>query len=122
MLKHHVFVIHGITDGSDVSRDFTELVNRVRKQFHNIHKVDPDDFLEFVPVYWDATARAAERAIFEKCFGKIRPADRALVTTVTNPLEDADLFVDTLLNPPNPLDMLFGRFGRWRDWRYFATL
>lgn len=123
MLKHHVFLIHGITDRSNTTKDFKDLCDRIGHQFRSRHRLAPESYLEFVPVEWDGAVEAAEKGIFEKSFGGIRPADRMLVSSVLNPLDNLPAFGDFIGRlASNPQEVLFSRWNRWREWRYFATL
>src|ERR1043165_9010547 len=101
MQKHHVFLVHGITDLTNVPRDFKDLTARIRKHFRSLYKVDPDNYLEFVPVSWDNEVGEGERAIYERCFGQIAPTDRAFVTTTFNPIDDADFMFEAIKAPRN---------------------
>jgi hypothetical protein len=120
MLKHHVFFIHGISDKRRIEKDFRHLGERIRCQFRKIHHQDPDERLELVPVEWDDAVAEEKKIIFEKCFGRIRPLDQALVLA-GDPLQQAVTAFDTLTKTPNPIEFLFERYQSWRPWRYFNT-
>ncbi len=123
MLKHHVFLLHGITDESNIEKDFTAFSNKLRKQFKCHHKSDLDDQIELVPVYWEQTVRPGEQALFERCFGKINTPDKVLVSSVLNPIDQAAGIINAMTHTPDALQVVNStRWQSWRGWRYLTTV
>lgn len=121
MLKHHVFLIHGVTDASNTERDFRELSNRIRSQFRSKHRLDPDEHLEIVPIEWHHAVADAERVLFEKSFGPVRPTDKAFLSPILGGKDGLSGTIESLRHLPRPMEVLFSRFNKWRETRYFVT-
>lgn len=121
MLKHHVFLIHGITDAGNTEKEYRELANRIRAQFKSKYRLHPDEHLEIIPVEWHNAVSDAERELFEKSFGSVRPTDRTLLASPICPAEGIGATVETLKQMPGPFEFLSSRWNKWRELRYFVT-
>lgn len=122
MLKHHIFLIHGLTDKCSAEHDFKEFCGRVRRRFESQHRLNPDEHLEFIPVDWSESLQPAKIAVFEKCFGKVRPADKLLFASSGNPTEK--LFcssIEAVGEIGSSIQNVFSRWNLWREWRYYTT-
>lgn len=122
MLKHHVFLLHGITDESNIDKDYKEFSNKLRKQFKSKYKSDLDDYIELVPIRWEQSVRPAEQALFQKCFGRIKPSDKVLVSHILNPIEQTTGLVNAMTHTPDALQLVTSKWQSFRGWRYLTTM
>ena len=119
MGEHKIFVIHGITDGTNIFAEFDVFAKLLKAKYKAITKQELDDKFELVPVVWDSATADGEGRIFQLCFGKLQPTDSALVSSVFNPVESAKSLANAFIR--NPLWLLQSKWHPWRSWRYFAT-
>lgn len=122
MLKHHVFLLHGITDDTNIDKDYREFCNKLRKEFKAKFKSDLDDHIELIPIKWDKVVTPAEQAIFERCFGKIKQSDKVLVSSILTPIDQATGLVNAMTRTPDAFQAMTSRWQSWRGWRYFGTM
>ena len=122
MQKHHIFLIHGITDETSIDKDYKELCNLLRKNYKKQNKRILDEDFELIPVKWQDKSTKLSRKLYERCFGELEKSDKVLVASDLNPAEQASGFVKAIAHTPDALQLVVNKWNSFRPWRYFSTL
>ncbi|HMY51451.1 MAG TPA: hypothetical protein PLC15_05250 [Candidatus Obscuribacter sp.] len=117
MSEHIIFMIHGITDGSNVERDFESLKKLLQPKLRR----DSKNF-KLVGINWSPSTISGKSVIYNRCFGKIEAGDRALVDATLYPMQLNPHLLGSVFHIPSPFCLLKSHWHAWRGWRYFSTL